>query len=220
MLFAYLLLNRDRPLGRRELIDALWSRELPQDPPEALAALLSKLRVALQGRYLEGRGELSLVLPADADVDVERAFSAAHRAESACALADWPRAWSAALCAQMVAKRTLLGDYEAEWVEEWRRRLDDLLVRSLESYARASLGLGGTELASAERAARQLVRSAPLRESGYGLLMAVLEAEGNVAEALRVYEGLRRLLRDELGVFPTESMQATYVRLLGAPTDA
>jgi SARP family transcriptional regulator, regulator of embCAB operon len=216
LLFAYLALNRGRAVSRGDLVDAVWAHEPPRDPPDALAALLSKVRAALGGRYLEGRSELVLALPPDADVDVERALAAVHRAESACSLADWPRAWGASLESQIVARRTLLGDYEAEWIDEWRRTLDGVLVRSLECYATACLGLGGTELAGAERAARQLVRTAPLRENGYGLLMRALEAQGNVAEALTVYQTARGRLREELGVSPAGPLHAIYRRLLGS----
>lgn len=216
LLFAYLTLNRDRPVGRAELIDAVWSEEPPRDPGDALAALLSKVRAALRSGYLEGRSRLVLVLPPNAEVDVERALTAVHQAESACSQGEWPRAWGAALSAQIVANRTLLGEYESEWIEAWRRRLDEVLLRALECYARACLGLGRTELAGAERAARLVVRSAPLHESGYGLLMAALEAQGNVAEALVVYEALRQRLRADLGVSPAEALQTTYMRLLGA----
>lgn len=216
LLFAYLALNRDRPLPRSEVIEAVWSSELPRDPGDALAALLSKVRTALGNRYLGGRGELTLTLPADADVDVERALAAVHEAESACALCDWPRAWSTSLSAQFVAKRTLLGEYEAVWIDEWRRTLEEVLVRSMERYAQACLGLGGTELAAAERATRFLSRLAPLRESAHELLMASLESQGNVAEALIIYEALRQRLRDELGVSPSAPLQAAYRRLLGA----
>lgn len=218
LLLAYLALNRDRTVTRGELIDAIWSGELPRDPADAFAALLSKARAALGSRYLEGRGELRLVLPGDADVDVERAFASVHRAESACATGDLPRAWSAALAAQFVARRTLLADYEALWIDEWRRRLEDVHLRSLECYAKACLGLGGTELAAAERSARQLVRLMPLRESASGVLMEALAAQGNVAEALVVYEELRRRLRDDLGTTPSEPLQAIHLRLLGAAT--
>jgi len=216
LLFAYLVLNRDRPLGRAELIDAVWSDEPPRDPADALAALLSKVRATVGNRYLEGRSRLTLTLPPHAEVDVERAMTAVHQAESACSQTDWPRAWGASLAAQIVASRTLLGEYEAEWIEAWRRRLDEVLLRALECYASACLGLGPTEVAGAERAARMVVRSAPLHESGYGLLMAALEAQGNVAEALVVYESLRQRLRAELGVSPAEPLQAAYQRLLGA----
>jgi DNA-binding SARP family transcriptional activator len=64
------------------------------------------------------------------------------------------------------------------------------------------------------------VSVSPLRESAYGLLMAALEAEGNVAEALVVYEDARRLLRDELGVAPAEPLQQRYLQLLRTAPDA
>jgi SARP family transcriptional regulator, regulator of embCAB operon len=217
LLFAYLALNRERPVPRSELMDALWPGELPRDPSDALAAVLSKLRAALDNRYIEGRSEVCLTLPADARVDVERALASAHEAESACSLGDWHRAWGASLCTQTVARRTLLSDYEAAWIDDWRRKMDDALARALECYGQACLELGGTELAAAERAAREVVRLAPLRESAYGLLMSSLEAAGNVAEALVVYDELRQKLRDELGAAPAEPLQAAYMRLLGAP---
>src|SRR5579864_2924372 len=215
LLFAYLVLNRDRVLSRSELVDAVWPGELPRDPSDALAALLSKLRTVLGNEHLHGRGELQLILPADARIDVERALATVHEAESACSLRDWPRAWAAALSAKFVAQRRLLGEYEAPWIDEWRATIEDVLARALECYGTACLGLGGTEVAGAERAARQLVRAAPLRESATGLLMRAFEARGNVAEALLAYESLRQRLRDELGVAPGESLQAAYRRLLG-----
>ena len=217
MLFAYLVLNRDRGVGRRELIEAVWPGELPYDRAEAFAALLSKLRRGLGSGCIEGRGELQLLLPNDARVDVEQALTALHDAESACSLRDWPRAWGASLCAQLVAKRMFLAEYEAEWIDGWRRRLDEVLMRSLECYATACIGLGGTELAGAERAARQLVHAAPLRESASALLMLVLERQGNAAEALLVYESLRQRLREELGVSPAKPLQDAHRRLLGSP---
>jgi len=45
-------------------------------------------------------------------------------------------------------------------------------------------------------------------------LMEALAATGNVAEALQVYDELRCLLRDELGVAPAAGLQALHQRLL------
>jgi hypothetical protein len=45
--------------------------------------------------------------------------------------------------------------------------------------------------------------------------MEALEAQGNTAEALVVYETLRTRLRDELGVPPAEPLQTLHRRLLG-----
>jgi len=216
LLFSFLALNRDRPVSRSELVEAVWWSAPPRDPSEALAALLSKVRAALGGDYIVGRSELTLALPGDAVVDVERAFSSVHEAESACARGDWPRAWSAALASQFVARRRLLQEFEGGWIDEWRRSLEGVRLRGLECYAAACLGTGGAELAAAERAARELVQAAPLRESGYTLLMRTLEARGNAAEALVVYETARERLREDLGTSPGEALRSIHRRLLGA----
>ena len=79
---------------------------------------------------------------------------------------------------------------------------------------RAGLRLGGTQLGSVERAARALIEAEPYRESGYVLLMQALQAQGNIAEALRVFERLRRLLRDELGTAPSPDAIAAHAELL------
>ena len=44
--------------------------------------------------------------------------------------------------------------------------------------------------------------------------MEALERRGNLAEALRAYERLRVLLRDELGIAPSPALQDAHRRLL------
>ena len=84
----------------------------------------------------------------------------------------------------------------------------------LECFAAAGLGLGGPALAQAEERARMLTELAPYRESGHRILIEALASRGNVAEALRAYERLRILLRDELGIAPNADLQAVHARLL------
>jgi len=216
LLFAYLVLNRPRAVPREELVDALWPERPPARAGASLTILLSKLRAAVAPARVDGRNEVALVLPEGTEVDVQRALEAVHRAESAVALGEWRRGWSPALTALLVAERRLLPDCEAPWLDEWRRRLEDVHVRALEAYAAACLGIGGAELAAAERAARRLVALAPYRENAHRLLIEAVAARGNVAEALRVYEDLRHLLREELGVAPGVAVQAVHRRLLGA----
>jgi DNA-binding SARP family transcriptional activator len=103
---------------------------------------------------------------------------------------------------------------DAPWIGAQRQHLADMRLRALQSYAVAALGIGGTELPAAVRAGRELVNLAPLRESGYQVLMRALAAEGNVAEALNVHASLRETLRDELGVSPCAATQAVYDELL------
>ena len=157
---------------------------------------------------------MRLRLPADAWVDLEAAGQAIHRAESASARRDWHDAWVAARVAQHIARRRFLPGEDAPWIAEIARRLDHVHLRALEVAARASLEIGGAELDTAERSARSLVKTAPYRESGYRLLMDVLARRDNVAEALRVYEGLRVRLREELGAAPSRATQELHRRLL------
>jgi DNA-binding SARP family transcriptional activator len=214
LLFGYLVAFRHQQVSRDAVIEALWGERPPAGAAAALNPLISKLRTAVGPDVVCGRTVLSLVLPEPARVDVELALAAVHEAEAAVATGDWRHAWSPALAAQFVARRPFLAEAQQPWAESWRRRLADVQVRALECYATACLGLGGSELAGAERAARDLLEVAPLRETGHLLLMRSLAARGNVAEALRAYERLRILLRDELGVSPCRAVQDEYTRLL------
>jgi SARP family transcriptional regulator, regulator of embCAB operon len=216
LLFTFLVLRRHDELTRPALIDALWPSGPPDAADSAVNALLSKLRAVLGVDALAGRSAVQLRLPAGARVDLEDANESIHRAESAYAQGDWARAWAAAQTSMFTARRGFLPDESLQWAEEARRRLAEVYRRALEAYAGAALRLGGTELATAERACRELVEVAPFRESGHRLLMEALLASGNVAEALRAYDALQRLLRDELGVPPSADTRALHGRILAA----
>ncbi len=151
---------------------------------------------------LVGRTEVALRLPPRARVDVEQALRAGQEAEAAVVQGQWRRAWPAALTALFISRRPFLPTVEAGWVDEWRDRLGLLHQRALASYAEACLGVGGGELAGAERAARRLVELVPVGETGYRLLMRAQAEQGDVAAALCAYARLRDVLRDELGVLP------------------
>jgi DNA-binding SARP family transcriptional activator len=216
VLFTFLVLNRNRPASRDELIEVLWPGESPPDADGALSTVMSRLRHGIGMTALVGRGDIRLVLPADSWVDFEAADEAIHRAESAIAQERWAAAWGPSLVALFVARRGLLQGEEGAWIEPHRRRLDDIHCSALECYTACALGLRGSELHVGERTARELIARAPYRESGHRLLMEVLAERGNIAEALRAYEDLRVLLRDELGATPSPPIQAVHVRLLKA----
>jgi DNA-binding SARP family transcriptional activator len=214
VLFAYLVLNRGRPVPRDELLVAGWGEEAPAEAGNALSVLLSKVRHGLGADRLRGRTEIELLLPQETFVDVEAALEGAHRAESCIAEERWAEAWGPAGIAYHVASRTFLTGLEAHWIDEWRRRLEEVRLRGLECFAAAGLGLGGPGLAQAEERARMLTELAPYRETGHRILMEALARRGNVAEALRAYERLRVLLREELGVAPSPTVQVVHRRLL------
>ena len=116
--------------------------------------------------------------------------------------------------ALFTARRGFLADEEASWIERQRQELAEMELRALECYAASCLGLGGIELPAAERTARRLVEREPYRESGYRILMRALAASGNVADALRAYDRLSSLLREELGVDPGPQTREVHRELL------
>ena len=215
LLFAYLVVNRHRQVPRDEMAEALWREPDPAAVDARLNPLLSKLRRVLGASSIDGRSTLRLCLP-EAWVDLEAAAEAIHRAESSVAQREWARAWAPALTALFAAERGFLPGEDAPWIDQVRHALTELRLRALECYAAAALGLGGTELAAAVRAGRQLTRLAPLRESGYRYLMRALAAQDNLAEALGVYGQLSDCLRDQLGVSPSPATRELYGQLLAA----
>ena len=213
LLFAYLALNRERPVRRDELVDVVWDDHPPGSPDAGLAALLTRVRRALGPDAVEGRSHLRLALP-DVSLDVDEARAAAADAEAALAAGDAQRAADQAQAALALFERPLLPELAGRWVDEQRAELDGLHSDALETLARAALRLGPGELPAADRAARALIQREPYRESGYAVLMELLAARGNAAEALRVYDQLRVLLRDELGATPAPHVTALNERLL------
>ena len=219
VLLAYLVLNRGRPVSRDELIAAIWPDKAPADPAAALRTQLSRLRSALGADAVAGRDAVELHLPENTWIDLEAAERSILAADTALKAADWKDAWAHSHIALNIAGRPFLAGFDAPWVEDVRRELEELDLRSREVIARAGIGLGGSELAGAERSARALIRQAPFRESGYLLLMRALVASGNTAEALRTYDELRNLLAEELGSAPGAEIQALHRRLLGGGSE-
>ncbi len=214
VLFTYLTVHRALPCRREQMIEALWPWRTPDGADASLSALLSRLRTALGSEVLDGRSEITLRLPHDAWIDLEAADEAIHRAEAAVAQTDWARGWGPSLIALFTARRGFLPGEDLPWAEEYRRRLEEIRIAALECYAAIGLGVGGSELAPGERAARELVAAAPYRERAHALLMQILVARGNGAEALRVYEALRERLRDDLGASPSPELRELQAELL------
>ena len=169
--------------------------------------------------YLTGREMVELNLPENAWVDIEAAERSITAAQEAIRAGDWKDSWAHGHIALNISGRPFLAGFDAPWVDEVRGELEELQLRARETIAQAGIGLGGSELAGAERSARAMIRSAPFRESGYLHLMRALVAAGNTAEALRTFDELRRLLAQELGSAPGAETQALHRRLLGGVED-
>ncbi|MET9019961.1 BTAD domain-containing putative transcriptional regulator [Actinopolymorpha sp. NPDC004070] len=109
----------------------------------------------------------------------------------------------------------LLPEFDADdWITTDRESLHQLLMHALESVTGRFIDRG--QYADAALAATCAVATDPLRESARHALIRVHLAEGNLAAALHEYDRFRRLLDQELGVAPTQSLR----KLLAAATSA
>jgi DNA-binding SARP family transcriptional activator/tetratricopeptide (TPR) repeat protein len=214
VLLAALLVDRERGVERDALVEVLWPRQRPRDPGSALRPVLSRLRRVIEPVSIEGRERVRIILPEPVWVDLDAAAADLAAARAALREHDPTAAAEHADAAIRRLGDGVLPDLDGTWLAAPRAHHEDLLLEALELRAQAAVELGGPELAAAERAGREIVARSPYRESGHRALMEALAAQGNVAEALRVYDELRVLLRDELGTAPAPALQALHSRLL------
>ena len=191
-LLAYLAARWPDAVSRDTLIAVVWPERAPSDPANDFRALLAKLRRALWEDAIVGRDLLSLNLPEDAWLDVRDVTTDAE------ALA-----------------RPFLPGLQGDWIEELKRGIEDRRRQALEVLARDR-----SDLAQAERAAAALVAQDRFREGGYELLMEIQAGRGDVATALRTFDELRVLLREELGTAPSPGVLALHQRLLNGDVRA
>jgi DNA-binding SARP family transcriptional activator len=203
-----LLALRNRRLGRLAVARTLW----PDYPGERSAAVL---RTALwrvnrsSGRLIRATPSF-LSLEASVEVDVHHLAAFAGRlSQTAVPGRD---ADLSSLSAAELACDLLPGWYD-DWVQDERERLLRTRLSALENLAR-KLSASGRH-ADAIQAALAAIRLEPLRESAHQTLIEMHLAEGNRSEAWRQFRRCRRLLWEELGIDPPESMR----RLLEQPTD-
>lgn len=219
LVFALLVVERDRPVHRDELAEALWPDGLPRTWDAALRGVVSKVRAFLAAAGLPddaapagGFGGYQLRLPADVVVDIESAYSAVETAEQFLREGSPERAITLAEHARAVAVRPFLSDAKGRWVDGVRDHLREVLLWALCVLGDGYAQRGRHQLAV--QAAEQAIALEPFRERTHRLLMRVHAAAGNPAEALRAYDRCRRLLAEELGVDPGAETAALHLALL------
>jgi DNA-binding SARP family transcriptional activator len=196
-LLAFLGL-RDRPVLRSHVAGCLW----PESPEVRAAANLrsalwrlghpSSRVVLAAGRYLQ--------LSPAVEVDLRRSTAIAQQ------LLDPDRPLVEADRAVSILTEDVLPDWFDEWIAVAREHFRQLRLHALEALCERLMGLGRYQ--EAIEAGLAAVAAEPLRESAHRALIRTHLAEGNLGEAMQQYRAFRRLLRAELGLDPSPSMEA------------
>jgi DNA-binding SARP family transcriptional activator len=198
-LLAFLALQ-DRPRTRTYVARTLWPEATTS---RANANLRSSLWRALRtGHRVIDASAHEMTLAGNITVDIHDAVARAHR------LLD-----NSCLCDDILDRQTrddLSADLLPEWSDnEWvlieQEQYHQLRLYALEAMAKrlTTVGRHGEAVASGLAA----VRAEPLRESAHRVLIDAHLAAGNRAAARHQYEQCRRILLDELGLEPSDTLR-------------
>ena len=205
-LLACLLIARGEVVPRDRLIDALWGERPPASAVNTLQVHVHGLRKRLGAERVlrDGSGYRLALEPGE--LDLERFELLAARGGSELAAGD------AAAAAATLGEALGLwrgNPYEDVRYEAFAQaevaRLEELRLAAVEDRVEADLALGrhGDLVAELE----SLVAEHPSRERLAGHLMLALYRCDRQADALELFGGVRRTMRDELGLEPGQALR-------------
>jgi DNA-binding SARP family transcriptional activator len=208
-LLALLLLDAGRVASTDHLIDKLWGERPPPTASASLQNFISQLRKTLGAETVKTAppGYRLDISPDQLDLArfgrLVEAAKAKPPPERALELREALELW----------RGPALADLSFEpFAQHESARLEELRLAAVEDLFDAQLASGlGSELVGELEA---LVRTHPLRERMRGQLMLALYRAGRQAEALEVYQDVRRLLVGELGIEPSAELQQLQTAIL------
>jgi DNA-binding SARP family transcriptional activator len=208
-LLAILLLHAGEAVSSDRLIDELWQGRPPDTAAKALQGYVSSLRKQLGQETVETVGSGYRLNVAAEDIDAcrfEALLSEARPLE---------RAPAAARLREALAlwRGPALADFAYDgFARHEIDRLEELRLAGTERRIDLELALGHHDDLVPELEA--LVHAYPLRERLRRHLMVALYRSGRQAEALDAYQNARNVLRDELGLEPSDELQALQRAIL------
>jgi DNA-binding SARP family transcriptional activator len=222
VVLAVLLLQRNRPIGRQQLIDAVWGKAQPSHAVNLVQRHVSGLRMMLEPQRSArsssellswtGTGYLFRAPAGSLDLEVfENRLAAARAARAGGDLAKAARELHTAL---QLWRGQICDGLSCPLLDVQRERLTERHISALEDRIDLDLNLGTHQEVIAEL--RHLIAEHPLRERLRGLLMSALYRSGRQADALAAYQDARKLLREELGVEPAVALQRLQRQILAA----
>jgi DNA-binding SARP family transcriptional activator len=188
----------DRPQPRSAIAGRLWPDTTEERAMARLRTALWRLRL-LGGSLVDGSID-AVSLNDGVAVDVRDLTTLGRR------YLDEPLDDGGTSFTELALAGELLPEWDDEWLVPLRERFRQIRLHALEHL--------GERMAEAGRFGRAVevslvvVADDPLRESARRVLIRVYAAEGNVHEAVLQYLAYRTVMRDELGLDPSDQMNA------------
>jgi len=212
---AVLLLRAGAHVSAESLVDALWSEDPPRSAVGTIRTYIYRLRRLLGGEEIIRSAGNAYVLAAPWDaLDVTRFRRSVDRAQQA--RADGDVALAARHLHEGLAlwNGTPLAGIPGRFAETQRALLEELWLAATEDSVDSDLALG--RHAEVIPGLTALTEENPYRERPRALLMLALYRAGRQAEALAVFDRVRRLFSEELGIEPGPQMRDLQLRILNA----
>lgn len=205
-LLAYLACTAPQPQHREKLSTLLWGSHFEAQAKQNLRQALFKLRQVLGQSALRSDGEFislnAVVITCDVP-QFERLVRKGSR-DALTAAADLYRG-------RLVDDIAVNAEGWSEWLAGERERLSELAVGAMVALGDQELsdGRAGDALLAGQRA--NALNS--MREDAHRLIMRALSAAGRNAEALKYYQAVVALLKQELGTAPDATTSALAAEL-------
>ena len=214
-LLAILLIHSNEILSADRIVDALWGESPPpvgaQDA--AVAGFAPARDVGPSGEALETHGRGYRLRLGSGELDADVFHGALEDARRSRERGEPERASEQLRGALDLWRGPALAEFRyADFAQAEIARLDELRLAAQEERIEADLELGRHHELVVDLEA--LVTEHPLRERLRGQLMLALYRSGRQAEALQAYQDGRRMLVDELGIEPSESLRQLERRIL------
>ncbi|MEU7906166.1 BTAD domain-containing putative transcriptional regulator [Actinoplanes sp. NPDC049118] len=220
--FAVLAAHANRPVGRDELVKAVWGTAAPETAAGNIYTYVSGVRRCLRpstppspdGPEVLTSGPSGYTLRlADGATDLDRFQRWCTEATDLLAAGNPAGAVARLEQALGLWHGDAYAGSTGPFIELDRQRLTGLRLTAVEQRVRTLLDSGGDDGLVAELTG--LVREHPLHEPAYELLMLALHQAGRHTEALETFRDARRTLVDGLGVEPSPRLSRLHRSLLG-----
>jgi DNA-binding SARP family transcriptional activator len=218
VLLAVLLWRANQPVPSDELAELVWDGAPPAGAPEAVRALVMRLR-----RRLAPQAAARIVTRApgyaidisDDELDASWFETLTRKAGAAVRAGQWVQATRATSEALELWRGTPLADIPSQLLrDQWVPHLGQLREQALDWHIEGELHNGRHEQLIPEL--RDLTARQPLRERSHAQLMLALYRCGHQADALAAYQRARDVLVTELGVEPGPGLRDLHQQILSA----
>ena len=220
-LLACLLTRPNTHWTRHELIDSLWGDASPDQAPDLLRSLISRLRRVLEpDRPAHSPSEMLPSAPGGytfvvdpQTIDAVKFVDAIETGRRQLADGQAQDAASTLAAALELWRGAVLAEHDhLDFARVEAARLGELRLTAVELLHEARLEIGDHARVASDL--EPYTAEHPFRERLWELYLLGLYRSGRQADALRSYEGFRRRLVEELGVDPCPALQNLEHKIL------